>query len=192
MSENSRLISDALLKTNPALYANIDGGNSWLAAIMQRGARVSLYRNYEKGDHRADMTTQMRSMLRLTDDSAGLKDFNDNYCKIVIDKMAGRVSVSEISSGDESIDSNWLEPLLDKQDFQAAEGMWWRGAITDGDAFVMVDPITMLWSSEPAYDGFSGMVAVYNQLTRKPVWACKLWSESDIQDQAEGGLQQVI
>ncbi|MEN6508416.1 MAG: phage portal protein [Smithella sp.] len=192
MGENSRLISDVLLKTNPALYASIDGGNSWLASIIQRGARVKLYRDYERGDHRADMTTQMRSMLRLRSDSAGLDDFNDNYCRLVIDKMAGRVSISEVSTGDESIDQRWLEPLLDKQDFQAAEGMWWRGAITDGDAFVMVDPVTMLWSSEPAYDGFSGMIAIYNQLTRKPVWACKIWSESDIQDQAEGGLQQVI
>jgi hypothetical protein len=185
--DNSRLIGDALLKTNPALYASIDGANSWLASIKQRGARVKLYRNYEAGDHRADMTNQMRDMLRLKTDDAGLNDMNDNYCGIVIDKMASRVSVAEISTGDETTDDNWLEPLLEKQDFDAAEGMWWRGAVCDGDAFVMVDPVTLLWSSEPAFDGFSGIVAVYDQLTRKPIWACKVWSESDIADQDEDG-----
>jgi hypothetical protein len=192
MGNNSRLISDALLKTSPLLYSSIDGGNSWLASIAQRGARVHLYRDYERGDHRADMTAQMKNMLRLRSDDSGLNDFNDSYIRLVVDKMAGRVSISEVSTGDESIDSNWLEPMLDKQDFQAAEGMWWRGAIRDGDAFVMVDPVTMLWSSEPAFDGFSGMVAIYNQLTRKPVWACKLWAESDTQDQTEGGIQKII
>jgi hypothetical protein len=77
--------------------------------------------------------------------------------------------------------------MLQKQDFQAAEGMWWRGTVCDGDAFVMIDPVTLLWSSEPAYDGYSGMVAIYNQMTRKAVWACKIWSESDTKDEAEGG-----
>lgn len=177
--ENSLLIVNALFQTDENLSRAIDGRNSWWTSISRRGARVRLYRDYERGDHRADMTEQMRKMLRLRSDVAGLNDFNDNYMRIVIDMMAGRVAVSEISTDDETADKNWLEPLLAKQDFMAAEGMWWRGAIRDGDAFVMVDPVSLLWSSEPAYDGFSGMVAIYNQMTRKPVWACKMWSESD-------------
>lgn len=182
---NSGLIASALQKTDQKLYDAIDGGNSWKAAITQRGARVSLYRAYERGDHRADMTDQMRAMLRLRSDEAGLNDFNDSYIRLVIDKMAGRVSVKDISTSDDATDKAWLAPLLEKQDFQAAEGMWWRGAIRDGDAFVMVDPQTFLWSSEPAYDGYSGVVAIYNQMTRKPVWACKVWAESDTQDETE-------
>lgn len=183
---NSKLIVAALKQTDPDLAQAIDAENAWFAAIDKRGARVKLYRQYAEGDHRANMTDQMRKMLRLQPDTASLNDFNDNYCGIVIDKMAGRVSVSEISTGEDTNDKNWLQPLLEKQDFQAAEGMWWRGAITDGDAFVMVDPQTLLWSSEPAYDGFSGMVAIYNTLSRKPVWACKVWSEGDAADQPEG------
>jgi len=182
---NAGLIASALQKTDQSLYNAIDGGNSWKAAITQRGARVKLYRDYERGDHRADMTDQMRNMLRLRTDDAGMNDFNDNYCKIVIDKMAGRVAVKELSTNDDKIDKSWLAPLLERQDFQAAEGMWWRGAVRDGDAFVMVDPITFGWSSEPAYDGYSGMVAIYNQMMRKPVWACKVWAESDVQDETE-------
>jgi hypothetical protein len=187
MSDNSKLIVSALNLTNPELSAKIDGSNSWAQAIAKRGARVKLYRDYDEGAHRASLTDQMRAMLRIKLDSTGLNDFNDNYCGIVIDKMAGRISASEISTGDDGVDKKWLQPLLAKQDFQAAEGMWWRGAICDGDAFVMVDPLTLQWSSEPAFDGFSGMVAIYNQMTRKPIWACKVWAESDTKDQEEEG-----
>ena len=180
---NANLISAALLQTDPKLSGKIDGQNSWVASVVQRGARVHLFRDYERGDCRADMTEQMKNMLRLKTDETGMNDFADNYVKIVVDKMSGRVAVSEISTGDDTKDKSWLEPMLNKQDFQASEGMWWRGAIRDGDAYVMVDPITLLWSNEPAFDGFSGVVAIYDQLTRKPIWACKIWSESDNEDQ---------
>jgi hypothetical protein len=194
MSDNSKLIVSALNKTDSELSQKIDGPNSWAQAIVKRGARVKLYREYDEGEHRAEITDQMRANLRIKLDAAGISNFTDNYCSIVIDKMAGRVSAAEVSTGDETIDKNWLEPMLDKQDFQASEGMWWRGTICDGDAFVMVDPKTFLWSNEPAYDGFSGIVAIYNSMTRKPVWACKVWSESDTKDQSEngGGVQKVM
>jgi hypothetical protein len=180
---NAQLVVDALYQTNEALHQAIDGGGSWLASLTKRGARVALYRKYERGESRSSMTEQMRKMLRLVEDESGIEDLADSYIGIVISKFAGRVAVSEISTGDNSADKTWLEPMLARQDFQAAEGMWWRGAIRDGDAFVMIDPVTMLWSSEPAFDGWSGMVAIYNQMTRKPVWACKVWSESDTLDQ---------
>jgi hypothetical protein len=180
--DNSQLVADALLQTNPELYRQIDGGNSWREAISQRGARVRLYRKYERGDHRANITDQMRAMLRLTKDDSQLNDFNDNYMRIVIDKMAGRVFAQGLSTGDDATDKGWLQPMLAKQSFDSVQGMWWRGAIRDGDAFVMVDPETFAWTSEPAFDQFSGVVAIYDQMTRRPVWACKLWSESDIED----------
>ena len=184
-NSNAPLIASALKQTDPDLYSKIDGGTSWLEAITKRGARVALYRKYDDGDSRSSLTDKMREMLRLVRDEADLNDLTDNYCEIVIDKMAGRVSVSEISTNDDTADKSWLEPMLDVQDFQAAEGMWWRGAIRDGDAFVMVDPQTLLWSNEPAFDGFAGVVAIYNQMTRKPVWACKVWSESDTEDRGD-------
>jgi hypothetical protein len=194
MSDNSKLIVSALLKTDEALSQKIDGPNSWAQSIAKRGARVKLYREYIEGEHRASMTEQMRNMLRIKLDTAGLNDFCDNYCDIVASKMTSRLTVSEISTGDDPSDESWLEPMLEKQDFQAAEGMWFRGAVCDGDSFVMVDPKTLLWSSEPAFDGFSGMVAIYNQMTRKPIWACKVWAESDTKDQDEngGGAKKII
>ena len=176
---NEALIADALTKSNPELALSMDAGNSFKAGILEQGARVSLYRDYERGDHRAVITTQMRKMLRLADGSDNITDFNGNYCGIVIDKMAGRLRVSEIVTGDESVDKDWLVPLLERNDWDNLQSTTFRGAIRDADSYIMVDPQTLEWTAEPAYDGFSGMVGVFSSGERTPIWACKIWSESE-------------
>jgi hypothetical protein len=185
MAENSALIADALTKSNPALALSMDAANSFKSSIAQQGARVALYRDYERGDHRAVITDQMRKMLRLSTESSGIQDFNGNYCGIVIDKMAGRLHVSEITTGDVAIDEDWLAPMLERNDFDNLQTTTYRGAIRDADSYIMVDPETLAWTAESAYDGYSGIVAIFNPGERTPMWACKIWSESDEADQSE-------
>src|SRR3990172_3881557 len=98
MASNEKLIASALEQTNPKLASEIDAQNSFAPLVKQRGARIAKYRRYERGDHDADLTEQMRKMLRLKSDSAELSDFNDNYMRIIVDKMAGRLHVAEISA----------------------------------------------------------------------------------------------
>jgi hypothetical protein len=184
--DNSNLVVDALQKTAPELSAAIDGPNSWRAALEKRGARVAKYRRYERGDHEANLTTEMRKMLRLDgDDPSDLRELNINYCKIVVDKMAGRLHVAEITAKDDAID-DWIAETLDRNHYESKEGEMFRGAIRDADSFVLVEPITARWISQPAYDGFSGVFVVFNHVTNAPVWACKLWSTADSDDIAEG------
>lgn len=183
MSDNSNLIVSALEKTAPELAASIDAGDSWQEAIKTRGARVKLYRNYERGDHRIDMTTQQKKMARLPEDDSGLNELCVNYCKVIVDKMAGRLFVNNIAieNGDD-----WLSELLAYNDFDAVQGEWWRGSIRDGDSFIVVDSDSLRWVSEPAYDGFDGMVVIFDTITSVPVWACKLWSAVDTADSSGG------
>jgi len=89
MSDNSGLVSDALRRTDPDLYAAIDGGNSWQDGVKTRGARVKKYRRYERGDHDANLTAQMKKMLRLSSGDDDLEEFNDNYCRIIVAKWLG-------------------------------------------------------------------------------------------------------
>jgi len=183
MIDNSGIIASALLETDPALYAMVDGANSWKTAIRTRGARVAKYRRYERGDHDAVITDQMRSMLRLAADDAGLNALNMNYCRIVVDKMAGRLRVSEITSNSkDKTQDDYIASVLQMNDFDSNQGVYYRSAIRDGDSYVMVDPLTLKWTSEPAYDGFSGMVAIFSPMKQYPVWACKMWSEADTAD----------
>ena len=180
--DNSELIADALRKTDPELFRIVDGQNSWKQGIKLRGERVAKYRRYEKGEHDSSLTAQMQKMLRLSSEGK-LQEFCLNYCKIVVDKMSSRLQVSEITTKDEAQDT-YISELLRLNDFDALQGVWYRAAIRDGDAFVMVDPMTLKWTSESAYDGFSGIVAIYSSMQHIPLWACKLWSEADAKDLA--------
>lgn len=184
-NDNSGLIADALRKTQPILYLSMDTNGSFKSWIKSCGAKVSLYRDYERGDHRASITTQMKKMLRLNDDDSGMVDFNDNYMQIVVDKMAGRLRVNEITLGDETQDKGWLAPLLSFNNWAALQGTVFRGAIRDGDSYVMVDPQTLEWTSEPAYDGYSGVFALFYNNACTPYWAVKIWSEASEADQKE-------
>ena len=204
---NEGLISAALLKTDPKLYQSIDGGNSFQSGVRKRGARVAKYRRYVGGEHDASLTDQMKKMLRLKTDDAGLSDFNLNYMGVVVDKMAGRLNVSEIENvvdkkepgiigkivnavkGEKKeIDpaQEWINKLLIDNDFESIQGMFYRGAIRDGDSYVMIDPLTSKWVIEPAYDGFSGIFAITRQGKDNPIWACKLYSFADL-DLTEDG-----
>jgi len=185
--DNSGLIISALEKTNPSLALSIDAKNSWSATILKKGARVRKYRRYERGDHDADITTQMKAMLRLKTDDADLEDLNDNYMRIIIDKMAGRLHIENVMPGGVAENNqqaaDWIDDITNRNDFDALQGELYRGAIRDGDAYVLIDPATMSWSAEPPYDGHSGVVAIFDPTTKAPLWACKLWSEADDQNQ---------
>jgi Phage portal protein, SPP1 Gp6-like len=185
MSDNSGLVASALEKTNPALAMSMDAANAFKSNLIRQGARVKLYRNYERGDHRAVITNQMRKMLRLTEDESGMVDFNGNYCGLVVDKMASRLHVNEITSGNPTTDNEWLGPLLEENDWDNLQTTTFRGAIRDADSYIMVDPQTLAWTAESAYDGYDGVVAIFLQGARTPVWACKLWSEAEESAQTE-------
>ena len=190
-ANNSGLIVDALLHTNPQLYSAIDAPNSWKASLIKRGARIKKYRRYEEGDHDAEMTLQMERMLRLRKDDADLNDLNVNYIRVVVDKMASRLYVNGVYDDDDTA-QEWINETLERNDFEAKQISWWRGAVRDGNAFAMIDPVTLRWSDEPAYDGYSGIVMLYDSLTRAPIWACKLWSVADNVDAEEGGAPKVM
>jgi len=178
---NEKLIADALLKTSASLYSAVDGSNAWQAAIKKRGARTAKYRKYERGDHDSNLTTQQRKLLNIVADDAELNESNSNYCGIVVDMMAGRLEVSEITTDDEDA-NDWINETLQRNGFGSKQGEWYRGAIRDSESFVLVDPQTAMWSSEPAYDGRSGIIAIFDSMTQLPIWACKLWSVSEPAD----------
>lgn len=182
---NEGLIVSALEKTQPTLSLSLDVEDSYKTWIKQCGARVDLYRNYERGNHRSGITPQMRKMLRLPNDDTGMDDFNHNYMSIVVSKFASRLHVNEISIGDDAQNKAWLNPLLEYNHWVSLQGMTFRGAIRDGNSFIMIDPETLAWTSEPAYDGYSGIFALFDNNYTTPYWACRIWSEATEADQKE-------
>ena len=178
---NEKLIVDALYKTDEQLYSEVGGKSSFLSAIGKRGARVQRYRRYERGDHNANLTENQRRLLNITKDKAELNEANANYCSIVVDQMAGRLSVGEINSADDAV-AEWIGETMERNNFEAQQGEWFRGAIRDSESFVVIDPQTALWSSHPTFDGYSGIVALFDPVTGLPSWVCKLWMVSEPAD----------
>jgi len=178
---NDQLVVSALEQTDKKLYEAVDGGASWLAAIRKRGARVEKYRRYERGDQDSNLTVQQRRLLNIQEDDAGLNESCSNYCGIVVDMMSGRLVASEITSPSDEA-NKWINDTLDRNGFESRQGEWFRGAIRDSESYVLIDPQTALWSSEPAFDGYSGVIAIFDTMTNLPIWACKLWSVSEPAD----------
>lgn len=177
MADNSLLMVAALEASNPELAKQMDARNTWKDNIAQEGARVALFREYEEGEHRAIMTDQMRKMLRLQDDGTGMTDFTDNYCEVIVSKMADRLSVTNISSGNETT-TKWISEIVDRNNWESLQDGIFRSSIVDSDVLVMVDPVTLKWTVEPVYDGYDGILAIYDSDYITPIWACKMWSEA--------------
>jgi len=191
-NDNSGLIVSALEKTDPALAQRIDAQNSWKSLLIKSGARTKLFREYERGDHRAKVTTQMMAMLRITAGDDAMNDFAINQCEAVVGKEAALIFVSSITVDDAAKD--WLAETLERNKFDARQVEDTSGALRDGNAYTMIGT-DAIWTSEPAYDGYSGVTVIYSSFTRRPIWACKLWSESamDIEeDDAADAIMRVV
>jgi len=183
---NSYLIVSALELTDAALADSIDARNYWQPLLTQYGARVAKFRAYERGDHEANMTTQIREMLRLKQDEAGLNELCDNYASIVIDKMASRLSLETLQT-DTDEGNEWLDDLKQKNRFDKLQGVVYRAAIREGDTYLLISPKELEWTSEPAFDGFSGTMVLFDS-RGIPSWACKLWSEAERSEISENML----
>lgn len=169
--DNSQIIADLLVRTAPDLARQIDS-DWWRGEVQKQGARVAKFRRYVAGDHDSDMTAQMMRMLRVKADTAGLARFADNYCRIVVDKMSSRASVEGFDIGEDDAAQEWLADIMERSDFDALVGTVIRSAIRDGEGYISIDPVTLTWKSEPAYNGHSGIVSI--SVDDEIAWAIKL------------------
>ena len=197
MSDNSKLVIAALKATDLDLYTAVDAEGSFKNLLTIKGARVDKYRQYERGDHDANLTDQMRAVLRLKAGADQLDELTDNYVKIVVDKMAGRLAVEDLKTDNDAADV-WLEDLKKRNRFERLAGTVHRSAVREGDSYILIsgdkENKTVKWTSEPAYDGFSGMVVIFGE-DEQPAWACKLWSEASenaVGDRGENRSSTVI
>ena len=176
------LITSALL-ANAALAQQMSV-DAWAADVQAVGEKVALFRGYVDGDHRANLTEQMRKLLRVPANES-LSEFNDNYCEKIVNAKADRVEITAVQAvgeGNEDADdaNDWLDDLREMNEFEALQTGVHDDAIRDGDAYVLVD-----WDNdagqvritqEPAYDGTSGMIVLYNtRADHVPALAIKVW-----------------
>lgn len=150
---------------------------SYVQDLMNRErARSADYiraREYYDGVHRTQLTNRTREFLNLKADA----DFNVNYCPMVVNAKADRLSVSGFDIDDAQKDILWKWWRKNRMD--RTQGIVHRASIRDGDAFVLVewDNVAQMprFYFEPAYAG-DGVMVYYSEERRDDIqFASKHW-----------------
>lgn len=155
--------------------------DAWVADSSIRAANVALYRRYYDGDFDAQMTVEMRKALRLPEG----REFDDNFCEMVVAAMSDRLIVTSIAgSTDEA--TAWMQQLANNNRFDGLQGDVHDGTLVDADTYLMVDwdneEQRVRWTHEPAYDGIEGMIGIPKRRgSAELALAVKLWHETRTQ-----------
>ncbi len=129
--------------------------------IEQRGEAVDEYRKYFDGNHPANLTDEMRKLLRTTRKGS---EFTDNYCQRVVHSRADRCIVTRIEA-DNDAGTQWVQSVLDFSRFDALQMDVHEAPFRDGDTYVMTafdnNARMPYFTHELAYDGTSGVIPIY-------------------------------
>jgi SPP1 Gp6-like portal protein len=190
------LIKSALSNGPLANQMSID---AWCSDQELRGENVALYRAYADGDHRADLTQEMADMLRVgggttvrvgdtTLLSASMRQnrkttvgspFNLNRMDNTIQTLVDRLELKRMEDTGGAA-NDWALEVSQCNRLDALQIEVHESVIRDADAYVLVD-----WDNdkqevrltlEPAFDGVSGMLVLYQRRSRGEITcAVKVW-----------------
>lgn len=159
-----------ILQSGPSPLVQDD----WWIGIERWGRDVAMYRRYYDGDHKTFLTDEMKDMLRSDE------GFRDNYCELVVHRMADRLTVRSIETGDEGLDE-WVTGTRDRVDYDALQLDLHQAVVRDGDAFVMVeydeDGQAVDFHLEEVWDNVEGVIPVYDRKRQNLLAAVKVWYE---------------
>jgi len=136
-----------------------------------------LYREYDDGTHRTQLTERQRQYLKAHQDV----EFTANYCPMVIDAKTNRLKINGFTCDDKTqADTLWSWWRKNRMD--GKQNVVHRAAVRDGDAFVLVE-----WDNaaklprfyfEPGYAG-DGVMVYYSDERRDEIeFASKHWRVS--------------
>ena len=169
----------ALTKQAKPATATIDAVRmsflQWLAEDEEnRADRYKAYREYYDGDHDTQLTERQRKYLQI---KIG-EEFNDNYCPIVVDALAEKLSITgfDVIDAQKNIIQEWLTAIR----LDALQKIVHLSAVRDGDAYLIVgwdsDLDRPTFEHELAFDGHEGVKIHYSKEHRGQVEvASKRW-----------------
>lgn len=165
--------------------------DSWRSHEEIRAEKVALYRRYADGDHDIALSQEMRAALRIEGEDV----FSLNHCENIVETLADRIKLAGVKVSIDGDDGNpnpdatkaaqdWVERLLQQNRVDSLQIGLHTDTVRDGIDFVMVaydpDAKRVVWHHEPAFDGYSGMIAVYGDDGQTPTMAVKIWHEMQV------------
>lgn len=164
--------------TLESLRSLIKVAPTWIIDQQNRATRVRRYRRYQEGTHDQNLTPNMKKMLRIHS-APQAESFALNYMDVVIQTMVDRINLQAIE-GDTPDSTEWAQDVLESNRVDSMQHEVHEAAIRDGDSFVMVaydnDEQEVIFTFEEAFDGTSGMLAVYRSANLTDMYAAiKVW-----------------
>lgn len=176
--------------------------SQWQSDVQAQGDLVDLCRDYYDGFQRMQLTKEMKAMLNISDER--LERYNINYCALIIDRMADRLTVDKFevkgapqptpirASSDTSAPlpapskdqtdpaQEWVDDLMDYNRFDALQRDIAVSALTDGVTYVISQyddaEQQMCFAQELAYDGDVGTLVIYERGSSSEMAAAvKIW-----------------
>lgn len=113
--------------------------DSWVTDNSLRASLIQQYRDYYDGTHQGFITPEIAKLLRVAEWSDEMPSpFNSNYCPVIVDTMADRLSVANIEADTEAA-TDWINQLLADNHFDGLQGDIHLATLRDGDTFIFVD-----------------------------------------------------
>lgn len=150
-----------------------------------RWAKRKVAREYHEGVHSTQLTERQRQYLQLRTG----QEFNDNYCPVVVDALAERLTVTGFTvtaATDAAVDlvqaklSEWMK----QSNFDELQNDVHTGTIRDGDGYILVEwdneRLMPAFSYEMAANGECGVDMFYDA-RRLPRFGSKLWEDDGIE-----------
>jgi len=140
--------------------------------IQTKRDGYELFRRYYRGDHRTMLTDRLRKFLELGP-SKDLR-FRDNFCEVVVDSMAERLTVTGFDAGSEDLDK-WLWDTWQTNRMDRAQAVVHTETLALGDGYVLID-----WDNEAQRLRFHSqeaemMIPHRNGSTGEMEWISKVW-----------------
>jgi hypothetical protein len=200
------MMSEAMLNTIVSVVS-IPIASDWTENIQAWGELVQKHRDYVDGKHRLEMTQEVADLLMIEKDDG--ERFTVNYCRLIMQKLADRlkvVSVKGVAAGpdDESEElieiaqntskalTKWSDRFRRKTRFDGLQIDTHEDTITSGDNFIMIDSAPLKDGEEfpamivePAYNGETGIVPIYDLKQQNMVAVLKIW-QSHTQEKTTG------
>lgn len=160
--------------------------DDWDTVVEEWASRIALYRLYVKGDQRLELTDKMAGLLGITKEEG--ERFSLNYCKTIRDKLANRLKMIKMRGDDEG-STEWADKFAKDARFDGLQIDVYKAAVGEGDTFLMVDPLPLETGDFPglvkesAYNGHTGVIAVYDVTKRFIVAVVKIWDDPAITDE---------
>lgn len=168
----------SLVRTAIAPFTKGISADAWTTDEELRAQKVKLFRDYMDGDHRANLTPEMRRMLRVSD-TGSLNEFNVNYCPTVISTESDRIRLTGITADAQAM-TDWCAQVFADNRLDALQLDIHEATLRDARSFLLVDydndARRVRFTHEPAFDGNYGVIPFYaTRADRLPLFAVKLW-----------------